>query len=285
MSRELRFWRNVILIGLAHVAVLAGLVRWGGTTERPRMDVMWMAATVGTPGAARAKPMESPIPVATPAEEPQATLPPPAEEPPASTMTPAESMIPLPTATPRPTPSPVPKPTPSATPRNLPTKEKKPKAAEKTPAPTPEKKKKKPSPAPASTPAKKSSPAEKKTATVAVDPMKEGSAGSAGAGGGAAGGAQFSWYGNMLHNRFFGAWAQPTAASATGGKMSALVQLRIEKDGRVSDFRIVRSSGNVVVDESVAAVGKRVLKVDPLPAGLAASGHYDVRIKFELDVE
>ena len=89
----------------------------------------------------------------------------------------------------------------------------------------------------------------------------------------------------MLHDRFFGEWAQPTTASAAGSKMAALVQLRIEKDGRVSRFEIVQSSGNVVVDESVAAVGKRVLKVDALPAGLAADGHYDVRIKFELEIE
>ena len=67
--------------------------------------------------------------------------------------------------------------------------------------------------------------------------------------------------------------------------MSVLVQLRIEKDGRVSVFKIVRSSGNVVVDESVAAVGKRVTRVDPLPGPLAAAGAYEIRIKFELDVE
>ena len=89
----------------------------------------------------------------------------------------------------------------------------------------------------------------------------------------------------MLHDRFFGAWVQPKTAAATGSKMAALVQIRIEKDGRVSEFKIARSSGNVVVDESITAVGRRVLKVDPLPAGLDGGGHYDVRIKFELDIE
>ena len=67
--------------------------------------------------------------------------------------------------------------------------------------------------------------------------------------------------------------------------MSALVRVRIEKDGRVSDFSIVRSSGNVVVDESVSAVAKRVTQVDPLPAGLGNAGHYDVNINFELNPE
>jgi len=89
----------------------------------------------------------------------------------------------------------------------------------------------------------------------------------------------------MLHDRFFGEWVQPRTALASGANMSTLVQLRIEKDGRVSDFTIVRSSGNVVVDESVAAVAARVPRVDPPPAGQAVGGHYDVKINFELNVE
>jgi hypothetical protein len=38
----------------------------------------------------------------------------------------------------------------------------------------------------------------------------------------------------------------------------------------------------VIVDESVAAVAKRVTQVDPLPTGLLKGDHYDVRINFEL---
>ena len=89
----------------------------------------------------------------------------------------------------------------------------------------------------------------------------------------------------MLHDRFFSEWVQPTTIVATGAKMSALVRIRIEKDGRVSSFEIVRPSGNVVVDESVTAVAKRVIKVDPLPSGLGNGGHYDVKINFELNPE
>jgi TonB family protein len=97
--------------------------------------------------------------------------------------------------------------------------------------------------------------------------------------------SQFSWYGNMLHDRFFSSWDQPTSVVATGAKMSVLVRLRIEKDGRVSNFALVRPSGNVVVDESVAAVAKRVTQVDPLPAGLGHGEHYDVNINFELNAD
>ena len=70
---------------------------------------------------------------------------------------------------------------------------------------------------------------------------------------------------------------------ASGAKLSASVKIRIEKDGRISDFKIVRSSGNVVVDESVEVVGKKVTRVDALPTGIGSSGHYDVNINFALN--
>jgi TonB family protein len=63
------------------------------------------------------------------------------------------------------------------------------------------------------------------------------------------------------------------------------VKLRIEKDGRVSSFEIVRSSGNSELDESVKAITGRVTKVEPLPDGLGKGDHYDVKINFELNSE
>src|SRR4029079_5150846 len=85
--------------------------------------------------------------------------------------------------------------------------------------------------------------------------------------------ANVSWYGNMLHDRFYREWEQPTTVVASGAKLSALAKIRIEKDGRISDFKIARSSGNVVVDESIEAVGKKVTRVDALPTGLGSNGH------------
>ena len=87
----------------------------------------------------------------------------------------------------------------------------------------------------------------------------------------------------MLHDRFYSEWVQPITAVETGVKFSVLVKLRIEQDGTVSKFDIVNSSGNVVVDESVQAIAKRVTQVDALPAGLGEDGHYDVNINFELN--
>jgi TonB family protein len=113
--------------------------------------------------------------------------------------------------------------------------------------------------------------------------------GASGGGGRVAGTAvnapDFGWYGSMLHDRFYKEWVQPTTVVASGARFSALAKIRIEKDGRISDFKIVRSSGNVVVDESIEAVAKRVTRVDSLPTELAKADHYDVNINFELNPE
>ena len=71
----------------------------------------------------------------------------------------------------------------------------------------------------------------------------------------------------------------------SGAKISTLVNMRIEKDGRVSKFEIAKASENPTVNESVAAVAKQVSQVDPPPAGLIKGDHYDVKINFELNTE
>jgi len=103
--------------------------------------------------------------------------------------------------------------------------------------------------------------------------------------GGANSASEFGWYGNMLHDRFYSAWIQPTTHVPTGTKISTLVKVRIEKDGRVSKFEIIKPSENAVVNESVAAVAKEVTEVDSPPAGLIKGDHYDVKINFELNTE
>ena len=89
----------------------------------------------------------------------------------------------------------------------------------------------------------------------------------------------------MLHDRFYSEWVQPSSLASSGAKNSVLVKMRIEKDGRVSNFEIIKPSGNAAVDQSVTAAAKRVTQVDPLPAGLGNGEHYDVKINFELNSE
>ncbi len=282
MTPRRSFWRNVGVIGALHLVVLFALYRWGAerTTKPLRTDILWMssataASTESLPPATESPtlPAETPPPAETPAPTP-----PPEPEPSAT----PDLVVPSPTATPPP--SPTPKAT--ATPKPK-------KAKRNLPEPTPRKKqpaKSKPKATPAK-PKKTAQPNERKTtsAKVKISETRTGrAAAGAGESGNSSGGgdpSRFNWYGNMLHDRFFGAWTQPKTAEATGSRMSALVLLRIEADGRVSKFEIVRSSGNVVVDESVNAVAKRVTAVDPLPAGMAPRGFYEVKINFELNVE
>src|SRR5205807_281817 len=212
--------------------------------------------------------------------EPEGKLSSPDENQPAST--PAKSEIQIPAVTPHPTPSPsaVSKPSPKSSPKLSPRKKASPK-----PSATPEKKKSHAE----TTPAKKTTDKKDKTASTrseresSEETATTGKGSRSGKTGAAANPANTSWYSNMLHDRFYREWAQPTTVVASGAKLSALAKIRIQKDGHISDFKIVRSSGNIVVDESVEAVGRKVTRVDALPAGMGNGGHYDVNINFALN--
>src|SRR5437667_9621657 len=281
-----RFWRNVTLIAVAHVALIAGLIRWSlaARASSNAESIVWLG---GAQGIAAGEPEKEPSPSATrttppvepkpedeksvaPAVKSEIELPTPIPKP-----TPTATSTPKPTATPTPKPKATPKPTPKPTPKNM-------VVAKASPQPPP---KVKPSPAKSS---EESGKNEKKalaknghaaqsgggkTSSASKDAHSEGGSST----------SEFGWYGNMLHDRFYSAWVQPTTNVATGTKISTLVKVRIEKDGRVSKFEIIKPSENIVVNESVAAVAKRVTEVDPPPVGLGSGNHYDVKINFELN--
>jgi TonB family protein len=233
-------------------------------------------------------PAAKPASFSTPAaQEPEET-----EEADEGSLAAAKSDIQLPTATP--TPSPRSTSTPRPTPEVKVTPPKRPRPRPKpTPKPSPKKlivakASPKPKPAPekkdvdlAKKEEKPSTPVPNESPNPNVTSNGKGTSGGAGkghGGGGATIQSQFGWYGSMLHDRFYSEWAQPTDVDA---KDSVLAKLRIEKDGRISSFEIVRPSGNAAIDDSVRAAAKRVTHVDPLPSGLGGD-HYDVKIKFEL---
>ncbi len=143
---------------------------------------------------------------------------------------------------------------------------------------------------PKSSPAKANAKSEKKDKVVlakkeSASQNGSGESGSTGKAGGGSSASEFGWYGNMLHDRFYSAWIQPTTNVPPAAKISTLVNVRIEKDGRVSKFEIAKASGNATVNESVAAVARQVSQVDPPPTGLIKGDHYDVKINFELNTE
>ena len=291
MPRDARFWRNVTLIAAAHIAIVAWLVRWNQETRKPNsQSIVWMSGT-GPEAASRNASAQTESAIETPPPEADSPRSQPEEKEEAPALTPAKSEIQLPTVAPSPTPVTTPAPRPSVTPLPKPS----PKSTAK-PSPKPSPKKiaeakatPRPSPKKSATPSahdKKTDEAKKESVKVAPAKGEDAGekSGSAGPGGGARA-SEFSWYGKMLHDRFYSEWIQPTTSVAAGAKMSALVRIRIETDGRISKFTLVRPSGNVVVDESVAAVAKRVTQVDPLPKGLGGGSFYEVNINFELNPE
>jgi outer membrane biosynthesis protein TonB len=283
MPKDGRFWRNIVLIALAHIALIAGLIRWSLAARASNPDsIVWLGAagepeTEASPPAERVTPLVSPKPQnddKTEEEKPMVTT--------------AKSEIELPSPTPKPTATATSRPKPTATAAP------KPKA---TPKPTPKillaKASSKPSPKEKSNSTRsdeksvknEKSPTAKTASASQNGSEKTGSTGKSGSAGGGSSASEFGWYGNMLHDRFYSAWIQPTTSVPSGSKISTLVKVRIEKDGRVSKFEIIKASANVVMNESVATIAKRVTEVDAPPTGLIKGDHYDVKINFELNNE
>lgn len=274
MSRDRRFWWNVALVTVAHLAVVLALAH--GSREAPPANlqsVVWMSSEVAAAAEPKSTPAPSPVATRTVTEKPVA----------ASSPTPFKSEIQLPSPAPTPTVAPKPSPSSSPTPKSSP----KPTA---TPSPkaTPKKSvepKATPKPSPKESPDKKPTATKKESSASSNQSSEKKDTSTKGSGNAAAQPSEFAWYGTMLHDRFHKAWDQPKSIVATGAKMSTIVKLRIEKDGRVSKFTIVKPSGNVVMDESVAAIAQRVTQVDPLPEGLTKGAYYEVKIDFELNAE
>ena len=289
MPRDARFWRNLTIIAVAHIAVAIAFVRWNRDTRKPSLaNIVWMSGEVAAAGSPATT--ESAL-AATPPPEAPPSIP---DESEPSPQTSAQSDIQLSTPTPAPTPAATASPKRIVTPTAAPKASVKP-TAKPTPKPTPKKTAEakatpKPSPKTSATPAEpKKTTDEPRKESVKIAPAKAEGVDGQKAGStdtnGTARSSEFSWYGKMLHDRFFSEWIQPTTSVAVGAKMSALVRIRIERDGRISKFTIVRPSGNVVVDESVAALATRVTQVDPLPKGLVSGAYYEVNINFELNPE
>lgn len=288
MSKKPRFWRNVTLIALAHVALIAGLIRWSlAARSAPDPEsLVWLSAGDLEPGRSdNSVASSSKISIPSVESEPLKSDEEEKEQP---ALTQAKSEIELPKPTPMETPVPKAMAKPKATSKSLP------KPIPKSP---PKKtvlaKATKSSAHPKSSPPKPTGDQtdasnEKKSAkTKSSADNGAGKTSSAGKGSSHSGAgpsaSEFGWYGNMLHDRFYNAWIQPTTSVPSGSKISTLVKVRIEKDGRVSKFDIIKPSENVVVNESVAAIAKRVTEVDSPPVGLGNGNHYDVKINFELN--
>src|SRR5947208_16884058 len=117
MSKDARFWRNVILIALAHIALLAGLIRWSLHSKRPSnaQSIVWIGgAENGAGETKRAAPTPVKVLAARAEPTPLKSDEPEDEKP---FLTAAKSEIQLPTPKPAATSTPTHKPTASPTPK------------------------------------------------------------------------------------------------------------------------------------------------------------------------
>jgi len=269
MPLNARFWRNVAIMGAAHVAVVVTLVGWNGEPRKLNaQSVVWVTESAGTT-----------FETAPPTDQGRASNPPleaessPSkgeEEPDASTSDALKNDLQVSTGSSSSNPKVMPRPAAKV--------ERKKHAAVSDRNPVVR---------------KKAAPDERETTTRKNPKGPDASVGKTSIGDADETGpretekpqeaSEFSWYGKMLHDRFYSEWVQPKTSTPIGSTISTLVRIRIEKDGRISDFRIVRPSGNVVVDESVAAIGQKVTHVDAIPSGLGNGDSYEVNISFALN--
>lgn len=306
-AQERAFRRNLFIVGGVHLAALGIFFLISKLQPKPaRAELIWLdgGALGGNESAEEAEPTPEPAvdpePIAADrTEKPEPVPAPSAPRPPSEIVLPSATPEPTPVratpkpATPKPmtpkreTPkleSPKPKATPKATPKTTP---------KTTPKPTP-KKAVSPKADASLEAAAKSTPGETRNVGTSSQTgpatAKAGNGSNAGAGKGAgkAGGGtgdgtnEFAWYYEMLDDRFTSRWEQPLSIVRSTQQFVTTLKIRISKDGTILLREIANSSGNPVMDESVLAAARKVLVVDPLPAGLGAQT-FDVNINFALD--
>ncbi|MCR4310595.1 MAG: cell envelope integrity protein TolA [Deltaproteobacteria bacterium] len=119
----------------------------------------------------------------------------------------------------------------------------------------------------------------------APPPARSGARGAAGGGGGAQGTVRLSPelrdYFRRLEERVRSSWVLPGALARDAAKLVVELRIVIEKDGRVSEERIERGSGNPYFDDSVR---RAIRKASPLPVPpeqlRGGEDHYEVGFRF-----
>ena len=119
----------------------------------------------------------------------------------------------------------------------------------------------------------------------APPPARSGTRGAAGGGGGAQGTVRLSPelldYFRRLEERVRSSWILPGTLLRDAAKLEVELRIMIEKDGRVSEERIERGSGNLYFDDSVL---RAIRKASPLPVPpeqlRGGEDHYEVGFRF-----
>src|SRR6266849_3602232 len=132
MSIDARFWRNLTLIGLVHLAFIVGLIRWSRETKKSNaQSTVWLNGGAGDGVVTEQKNLPAPLKSPLPRKESKADAlkePEPDEDQPYLASAPSDIQLP----TPRPSLRPTPTATPARSPKPSPTA----KAKTTTPKPT-----------------------------------------------------------------------------------------------------------------------------------------------------
>jgi len=105
-----------------------------------------------------------------------------------------------------------------------------------------------------------------------------------GEGGGASGsadvGLRLQIYKTNIWNKVRGNWSYPDIMSG-GYALEALVTVKVQKDGNVVGFRLVKSSGNQLFDQSVLRAVQHSNPFPPFPDGYVKS-YEEIELRFSL---
>lgn len=104
-----------------------------------------------------------------------------------------------------------------------------------------------------------------------------------GIGAGLGGGGTFhpyAWYYNQIKSAIYEVWQQPSSLVGKKGLVTT-VEIRVQRDGRITRKKIASPSGNAQMDDSVLRALESVNRFPELPAGFGGL-YKDITIDFEL---
>ncbi len=110
--------------------------------------------------------------------------------------------------------------------------------------------------------------------SVKIGPVGSGPGPATGRGGGTP--SEFAEYYMMLSSRLYEVWEIPGQATPS---MTTVVMVHVTRDGSLSFVKIVKGSGNPVMDQSAVEAVNKVRKVDPLPEAMGGSRDLTVTFK------
>ncbi len=88
-------------------------------------------------------------------------------------------------------------------------------------------------------------------------------------------------YFEHVHDMMYEAWEQP--GSALDRKLMATVQVRVARDGTITDVSLRIASGSKVMDESVLAAARKVQRLDPPPDNLVRGDVANITVDFQVE--